>query len=234
MASQTSENQQALARISEMTRLMAIAVLALHFYYFCYDFFARYQLVSAFTDRVLENIIKTGLFSAAFKSKAIALGLLLVSLIGTKGRKDQDMGLRAGLRLILPGLFLYWSSGLILLLRASTSTLASTYMLSCLAGFIMVMTGGTLLSRVIQIKLGGDIFNDENESFPQQERLLENEYSVNLPAEYSLKGKRRKSWINFINPFRGVLVLGSPGSGKSYFIIRHIIAHRQRLFFIHL
>jgi len=53
--------------------------------------------------------------------------------------------------------------------------------------------------------------------------LLENEYSVNLPAKYNLKGKTRSSWINIINPFRGLLVAGTPGAGKSYFVIRHII-----------
>lgn len=223
MASQTSENQQALARISEMTRLIAIAVLALHFYYYCYGFFEGHGLRSPFTDRVLENITRTGLFTTMIKSKAVALGLLVISLIGTKGRKQQDMGFQAGLRVLMPGLFLYWASALVLYLRADLSVLAAVYMGCCSTGFIMVISGGTLLSRVIQIKLGGDIFNSENESFPQQERLLENEFSVNLPAEYSLKGKRRRSWINFINPFRGLLVLGSPGSGKSYFIIRHII-----------
>nr|WP_295933724.1 conjugal transfer protein MobC [uncultured Dyadobacter sp.] len=223
MASQTSENQQALARISEMTRLIAIAVLALHFYYYCYGFFAGHSLRSPFTDQVLENIMRTGLFTSMIKSKSVALGLLVVSLIGTKGRKQQDMGFQAGLRVLTAGLFLYWASALVLYLQADLSALAAVYISCCSSGFIMVLSGGTLLSRVIQIKLGGDIFNSENESFPQQEKLLENEFSVNLPAEYSLKGKRRKSWINFINPFRGLLVLGSPGSGKSYFIIRHII-----------
>ncbi len=59
--------------------------------------------------------------------------------------------------------------------------------------------------------------------FPQEERLLENEYSINLPAQYNLKSKWRKSWVNIPNPFRGLLVLGSPGSGKTYFVIRHVI-----------
>jgi hypothetical protein len=85
------------------------------------------------------------------------------------------------------------------------------------------MTGGTYLSRFIKLKLHKDIFNTDNECFPQEERLLENEYSVNLPAQYHLKGKIRQSWINFINPFRGLLVSGTPGAGKSYFVIRHII-----------
>jgi len=88
----------------------------------------------------------------------------------------------------------------------------------------LVLSGGTLLSRVIQQKLNSkDIFNKENETFPQEERLLENEYLINLPAQYNLKGKRRKSWINIINPFRALMVLGSPGAGKSYFLIRHVI-----------
>ena len=53
-------------------------------------------------------------------------------------------------------------------------------------------------------------------------------YSVNLPTRYMLKTKVRDSWINIINPFRGLLVLGSPGSGKSYFVIRHVITQHIR------
>jgi hypothetical protein len=71
--------------------------------------------------------------------------------------------------------------------------------------------------------MGKDPFNLLEESFPQEERLLENEYSVNLPAIYKLKGKVRKSWVNIVNPFRALLVLGTPGSGKSFYVIRHCI-----------
>lgn len=80
-----------------------------------------------------------------------------------------------------------------------------------------------MMYRIINVNLSKDIFNDENETFPQEERKLENEYSINLPAKYQLKRKERNSWINIINPFRGSLVMGTPGAGKSYFIIRHII-----------
>ena len=104
------------------------------------------------------------------------------------------------------------------------TTLALLYMGSASTGFLLMLTGGTLLSRIIKSKFNHkDIFNKENETFPQEERLLENEYSINLPARYSLKRKTKRSWINIINPFRGLMVLGSPGSGKSYFVIRHVI-----------
>jgi hypothetical protein len=125
---------------------------------------------------------------------------------------------------MIVGLLIYFLSYVSLLLEISLATAAVAYMSIAAAGFIMVLSGGTLLSRVIQQKLNSkDIFNKENETFPQEERLLENEFSINLPAQYNLKGKRRKSWVNIINPFRAVMVLGSPGSGKSYFVIRHVI-----------
>ncbi len=90
-------------------------------------------------------------------------------------------------------------------------------------GFLLILSGGTVFSRIIKMNLTNDIFNRSNESFPQEERLIENEYSINLAAQYYLKGKLRKSYINIPNPFRGVLIVGSPGSGKTYFLIQHII-----------
>lgn len=228
MSIQTAENQQALARISDMTRLLAIAILLIHFHYYCYGLFQLAGFVNRFTDRILENISSTGLLSAPYKSKVISLCLLFVSLIGTKGKKQEKLTAKSGIYLLFFGLAIFWIPALILGVSGPMKLLASLYIGLTLLGFSLILSGGTLLSRVIKVKLGGDIFNRENETFPQEERLLENEFSINLPAEYILKGKRRRSWINFINPFRGILVLGSPGSGKSYFVIRHIITQHIR------
>ncbi|HMR93284.1 MAG TPA: conjugal transfer protein MobC, partial [Chitinophagaceae bacterium] len=165
-----------------------------------------------------------GLFGQFNTAKLIALGMLVISLLGAKGKKDEKLNYKTAFAYIIPGLLVYFGSYFSLLIPASITHVAMVYMVLAVAGFIMVLTGGTLLSRIIRQKLNNkDIFNKENETFPQEERLLENEYSINLPAKYHLKGKVRKSWINIINPFRAVLVCGSPGSGKSYFIIRHLI-----------
>jgi len=102
-------------------------------------------------------------------------------------------------------------------------TIAILYMSVTIFGLMLILRGGNLLSRIIKRKLKPDIFNKHNETFPQEERLLTNEYSINLPAVYQLKGKLRNSWVNFINPRRGLLIMGSPGSGKSWFIIENII-----------
>jgi hypothetical protein len=220
---QTGENEQGLRKILDLTRMMAIAVLFLHFYYYCYAAFKNWQLTSTITDRLLQNIYSTGLFANLNKSKAISLTLLVISMIGIRGRKDEKLGYKSVVAYIVTGLTLYFGSYLSLYLNGSPSAVAIYYIIITVLGFIFFLTGGTLLSRILRLKFRNDIFNKQNESFPQEERLLNNEYSINLPARYNLKGRLRKSYINIINPFRGLLVLGSPGSGKSYFVIQHII-----------
>lgn len=122
------------------------------------------------------------------------------------------------------GFVVYVVSGLMRCAGISAMMVAAIYMFATVSGYMLMLSAGTKLSRLITRKLDGkDIFNKLNETFPQEERLLENEYSINLPARYRLKDKVHNSWVNIINPFRGLMVLGTPGSGKSYFAIRHVI-----------
>jgi hypothetical protein len=229
---QTGENDQALRKILDMTRLISILLLMIHFYYYGYAVFKQWQLTSDFSDRILANIFKTGFFDHFHKSKLFALGFLVISLLGAKGRKDEKLQLGTAFKILGFGLGFYFGSYLLLLLFQVTIGTHLVYITITSFGFLLMLSGGTLLSRIIQNRLNNkDIFNKENETFPQEERLLQNEYSINLPARYYLKDKIRKSWINIINPFRGLLVSGTPGSGKSYFVIRHVITqHIQKGF----
>lgn len=229
MAAQTGENEQALRKILDMTRLISIVILVIHFYYYCYTAFQEWGLSSTFSDRILGNIYRTGIFSNFFKSKLIALGFLAISLLGAKGRKDEKLNYKTAFAYLITGLLLYFASYLSLMLRLPAQETAIVYIGITSIGFLLVLSGGTLLSRIIKSKFNNkDIFNKENETFPQEERLLENEFSINLPARYRLKNKVHNSWINIINPFRAVMVLGTPGAGKSYFVIRHVITQHIR------
>nr|WP_314896963.1 conjugal transfer protein MobC [uncultured Flavobacterium sp.] len=226
---QTGENEQALRKILDMTRLISIIVLVIHFYYYCYAAFREWHLVSGFSDKIMGNIHHTGLFSNFHKSKLFALGFLMISLIGAKGRKDEKLNYKTAFAYIITGILIYFISYLSLYLKIEIVQAAIAYITISSVGFLLVLSGGTLLSRIIKNRLNQkDIFNTENETFPQEERLLENEYSINLPARYHLKDKVRNSWINIINPFRALMVLGTPGSGKSYFVIRHVITQHIR------
>jgi hypothetical protein len=85
------------------------------------------------------------------------------------------------------------------------------------------MVAGVWMSRLLRTNLMDDVFNNENESFQQETKLMENEYSVNLPTKFYYKGKWNNGWINIVNPFRASIVLGTPGSGKSYAIVNNYI-----------
>ncbi|MBL4678232.1 MAG: YWFCY domain-containing protein [Mucilaginibacter sp.] len=225
---QTGENDQAMRKILDMTRLISIVLLLLHFYVVCYGAFVEWNWVSGLSDRLLGNAVKTGLFNSFLKPKLISLGFLAIALIGVKGKKDKKHSWKTALVYIITGLSFFLASQLVMLVRGEIALVASAYMASCGLGFLLILSGGTMLSRIIRDHLQGDIFNRDQETFPQEERLLENEFSVNLPTKYVLKGKVRDGWINLINLFRALLVLGSPGSGKSYFIIRHVITQHIR------
>ncbi len=232
----SSENQQALGRILDMTRLISILLLALHFYYQFYAAFQLLGLSSPFTNRILDNIVKTHLFDGFNRAKIFSLAFLLISLLGIRGKKRENLSVKNGLILAGAGMCLYWVSVLLLDWKLSVSYLTIAYISLTVLGYILILSGGTLISRVISDQLSSDIFNSENETFPQQQKLLENEFSINLPTRFQLKRKFYQGWINVINPFRGLLVLGSPGAGKSYFVIRHVITQHisQEFHHVHL
>lgn len=174
--------------------------------------FKHWGLTSTITDRIIGNISKTGLFNDLTTPKLATLLFLVISLFGVKGRKDEKLQRNTIIAYLLTGLILYFISILCFLLPVNVFVVAISYVLITSSGYMLILTGGGLLSRLIKKTLNKDVFNSENETFPQEERLLENEYSYNLPATYSLKGKIRKSYISVINPFRGCLLSGSPGS----------------------
>lgn len=224
----TGENEQGLRKILDFTRLLSIAILIIHFYLSCYVAFSELGLSSEITDKVIRIISNIKIFESTVLSKSAALGLLLISLIGAKGRKDEKTDAKAWIICGILAISLFFGSVLCFRLNLNLKALVSLYIAICSLGYILVLTSGTRLSRLIKFNLMGDIFNRDNETFPQEERKLDNPYSINLPARYYFKGKFRDSWINIINPFRGLLVLGTPGSGKSYFAIRHIITQHIR------
>jgi hypothetical protein len=219
----TGEDGQGLRKILDLSRMISVFLLAMHFYIRFYNLFVQLGWYSGVSDKVLGNIAKLPFFEGWLLTKLLSIIFLSVSLLGVTGRKDEKITVKRIAVFMALGLILYFGSVLFLFFKVSVWFLATTYILVTTIGFLLVLASGTWISRMIKNMISNDVFNRDNETFPQEERLLENEYSVNLPAKYNYKGEIRTSWINLINLFRGLLVAGTPGAGKSYFVIRHLI-----------
>lgn len=100
---------------------------------------------------------------------------------------------------------------------------AVLYTTTLAGGFFCLLASGLWISRLLKNNLLEDVFNTENESFLQETKLMENEYSVNLRTKFWFKGKMYNGFINLVNIFRATMILGTPGSGKSYAIVNQFI-----------
>jgi len=221
---QNGENMQALHKNLELIRFVSVLILLVHYYCCCLSAFDTWGLTAISVTKIIYSLTK-GLspLSGITPPKVVALVLLTISLIGDKGKKDEKATMAPLLYYLIIGLLLYFFSNFLLRLSMPDTKVAIIYMVVTTIGYLSILAGGARLSRLLRHNLGKDPFNALQETFPQEERKLSSEFSINLPARYNLKGKIRSSWINFINPFRGLLVLGTPGSGKSFFVIRHVI-----------
>ncbi|GAB3240992.1 conjugal transfer protein MobC [Hymenobacter seoulensis] len=222
------EDEKGLRKIMELMRLLAIGLLALNLYYYCFGYFKAQGWAPAVVQGLLESFTRnTFLFQASWVSKTLAVVFLLLSCLGTRGRKDEtvkgiSVAVSAGL-----GLAVLYGADLVRRVALPAGLATALYAGLLTAGFLLLLSAGAWLSRLFNHTLLEDIFNKGNESFPQEERRLENEFSVNLRTEYWLRGKKRQGWLNVVNPFRATMVLGTPGSGKSFAIITEFI--RQHL-----
>ncbi len=162
----------------------------------------------------------TGLFSSLLWTKLFAVLFLGLSCLGTRGVKDEKITWRNIIILLVVGFITFFLDWMLL---AIPKVGAILYISSLAIGYICLLMGGTWMSRLLKNNLMDDVFNVENESFMQETRLMENEYSVNLPTRFYYQKKWNNGWINVVNPFRATIVLGTPGSGKSYAVVNNFI-----------
>ncbi len=217
-------NEQNLNNIVNIIRGSSFVILLLHVYYFCFPIFYSFGFYHEAILRIFHNFNATmGLFLSLWPTKIFALFLLLVSAIGTKGKKSDKLTWKDVWWRLAVGFALYLCSGIILRIPSQALYLYYMYAVVTVAGFLFLMSGSTLASRLISSDLMKDVFNTENESFMQETRLMENERSINLPTEFYYKKKWNKGWVNVVNPFRASMVLGTPGSGKSFAVINQYI-----------
>jgi YWFCY protein/TraM recognition site of TraD and TraG len=224
MQNEIEASQDGARKLRELFRIISIALLIIHFYGYCYVVFQHFHLVCRITDSLAGNFLKISFIRNYFPVKLAALAAISLSTLGIKHGTNQRLYYRSGVIYLLVGSALYFFSRVILQLDYEFLGLSFAYMIVTILGYIMAYHGITIFAKLFDYKFSTrQIFNTLNETFPQEERLVVNEFSINLPATYTMRGSKRNSWINITNPFRGTLILGTPGSGKTFFIVQNII-----------
>lgn len=221
---QQEDDLRGLAKVMEFMRAISIIFIVVHIYWFCYQAIVDMGINIGVVDKILLNFQNTaGLFSNLLVTKVFAIIFLALSCLGTKGVKNQKMTWQKIYATFLGGLVLFFMNWWLLDLPFSPIVNMAIYTVAMTVGYILLLMSGVWISRMFKHNLMEDVFNVANESFMQETRLMENEYSVNLPTKFVYQGKEWDGWINVVNPFRATIVLGTPGSGKSYAVVNNYI-----------
>ena len=208
----------------DFMRALSVIFLLINAYWFCYEAFLSWGFTLGIVDKILMNFQRTtSLFSSILWTKLFCLVFLTLSCLGTKGVKEETITWPKIWAVLAVGLVLFFLNWWLLALPIGKVGGASLYIFTLSVGYICLLMAGVWMSRLLKNNLMDDVFNLENESFMQETRLMENEYSVNLPTRFYYKKRWHKGWINIVNPFRASMVLGTPGSGKSFAIVNNYI-----------
>ncbi|WP_290457047.1 conjugal transfer protein MobC [uncultured Alistipes sp.] len=221
---QQEDDLRGLAKVMDFMRALSILFVVINVYWFCYGQIVEWGLNIGVVDRILLNFNRTaGLFGNILWTKLFAVVFLALSCLGTKGVKEEKITWRRIIATLSVGGVLFFFNWWLLALPLPTVANTAFYILTVSVGYICLLMGGVWMSRLLKNNLMDDVFNTENESFQQETRLLTNEYSVNLPTRFYYRKRWNEGWINVVNPFRAAIVLGTPGSGKSYAVVNQFI-----------
>jgi len=221
---QQEDDLRGLAKVMDFMRALSILFVVINIYWFCYQQMVNWGINIGVVDKILVNFNRTaGLFRNILWTKLFAVVFLALSCLGTRGVKEEKITWNKIIVFLSTGFVLFFFNWWLLDLPLPLEANAGFYILTMSAGYIFLLMGGVWMSRLLKNRMMEDPFNIENESFQQETRLMENEYSVNLPTRFYYRKKWNNGWINVVNPFRASIVLGTPGSGKSYAVVNQYI-----------
>ncbi|WP_321334996.1 conjugal transfer protein MobC [uncultured Bacteroides sp.] len=221
---QNEDDLRGFAKVMDFMRALSILFVMINIYWFCYEAMHEWGINIGVVDKILMNFNRTaGLFTSILWTKIFAVVFLALSCLGTKGVKEEKITWTKIYVCLGIGFILFFLNWWLLALPLPKVANAGFYIFTISVGYILLLMAGTWISRLLKNNMFDDVFNTENESFMQETKLMINDYSVNLRTKFWYKKKQWKGWINVVNPFRAAIVLGTPGSGKSYAVVNQFI-----------
>jgi hypothetical protein len=162
-----------------------------------------------------KSFKKLPFFANFFVAKILALSFVLVACFGPQSRKDNKIRIQKALIFLFLGILIYFLADVIYYLQTKNFIL---YILLTISGLVLSIQGGSWLTRALIFEVGEKVFNDDNETFPQNELLIQDDDWINFETEYIHQGEKRNGKLN-VFPYRSTLVMGTPGSGKTFSIL---------------
>ena len=183
-------------------------------------------------SNILQSFAKMGVFYPPINAKLSTLVLIALVAIGTRAKKKRDLNPTKEIFVpIAVGLLMIILS-LVLVSGASDNSLPTLipyfnsyqlgYIILSYVGAMITQKGADSISKLMKTKMDKDRWNTEEESFDQNRELVETPTSVNIPYKFRYKKQTQQGWMN-IDPFRGTMVIGVPGSGKTWGVINPAI-----------
>src|SRR5690606_1479377 len=179
---------------------------------------------------VVDKLMVINIYQNLLYSKLSILLAICLAAVGTLSKKELDLNPKR--QIILPlafGLLLFFGSIIFYSIDSDKVVFSYTtltdlaYIAATLIGAVLTHTSLDNISKLIKRGLGKDAWNNEGESLMQPKEKTVTTHSVNIPMEFYYKKRIHKGWINLVNPFRGTVVIGTPGSGKSYGVVNPFI-----------
>ncbi len=182
--------------------------------------------ISGFWNRFHKFMI----YRNIFLSKLATLFIIFATVIGSRPQQTIEFNARTQVAYpLICGTFLFWASAFLIEIRGEnlnwTHLYNILYLVTSLVGTFLMYIGATAIFKYIRAEnmLKKDPFNYDNESFKQSSEKIETPFSINIPMEYYYQKKWNSGWLSITNPFRGTLLIGVPGCGKSFSIVNSYI-----------
>ena len=227
---QNEDDLRGLAKAMDFMRAISIIMVIIHIYWYCHSYFLSFNFNVSVVDKILLNFQKnTGLFNHIIITKVFSVIFLALSCLGTKGVKNEKITWTKITFSLILGILLFFINWWILELQLSLLSKTILYSFTMSVGYLFLLLSGVWISRLIKINMMDDVFNIENESFMQETRFMDNEYSVNIPTHFWYKKKQFNGWINVVNPFRASIPLKSNEKQPK---LKHLEIRQIKLFCI--
>jgi YWFCY protein len=204
---------------AEYIKLLGISLIPFHLFLYYYKLVHQHLNISFLNHVYLELSNKLSFANSSLMINFLVMFILLIYAITTPLGKDKEVKKSRVINKTALGFILIFTSAVVFYVLPYNQMGFYVYTSGLCIGYYLYISNIAIMLQVVQMK-NTEVFNFVKETFPQMNEKVETEHSINIPYHFFFDGKWQQGWLNFVNPFRAILIAGSPGSGKSFGTIK--------------